>query len=113
MSSESGKSDDDRIAACLEVADDTGASWVYQMSVETHRVTIGRCADRDVCLTDAFCARTHAIIIHEQGRFLLEDLDSINGTSVNGKRRESHELKDGDTIAIGSTTIRFRTKPPK
>ena len=92
MSSDPRKPDGAGVATCLEVAGDTDGSWVCQMPVERHRATIGRGAICGVCLTDACCARTHAIIVHEQNRFLLEDLHSINGTSVNGNRCESHEL---------------------
>ena len=44
---------------------------------------------------------------------VLEDLDSTNGTRVNGKKVKNTELKDGDEIQIGLTTLKFHLDPRK
>jgi hypothetical protein len=60
---------------------------------------------------EAKVSRRHARIIFENGKFLIEDLGSINGTFVNRGRRllpgNPHLLNDGDEIIVGKTFLRF------
>jgi len=60
---------------------------------------------------EAKVSRRHARIIFENGKFLIEDLGSINGTFVNRGRRllpgNPHFLNDGDEIIVGKTFLRF------
>jgi two-component system cell cycle response regulator len=66
---------------------------------------IGRAADAAVRLQDDGVSRRHARIVHADGGVLVEDLNSANGTLVNGQRIERVVLQDGDKIQVGSTTI--------
>lgn len=77
--------------------------------------TIGRAFDNRVILNDKFASRYHARIWREPGGYRLEDLDSMNGTFVNGDRLnagESRTLKDYDVIGIAPTT-QLRIEQPR
>ncbi|HVT63948.1 MAG TPA: DUF3662 and FHA domain-containing protein [Mycobacteriales bacterium] len=75
----------------------------------THAVTvIGRASDCDLRIEDSGVSRKHAEVRYSDGRVGVVDLGSTNGISVNGKPTERAELKDGDRIEIGHTTLIFR-----
>lgn len=67
--------------------------------------------DLDAHDSDAKVSRRHARIIVREGRFMIEDLGSTNGTFVNRGRRlipgSPHALNDGDEIIVGKTFLRF------
>ncbi|MGD1018342.1 MAG: DUF4388 domain-containing protein [Verrucomicrobiia bacterium] len=69
-------------------------------------IVIGRVSDVDVLLLDEKVSRKHAKISTHGGKVVIEDLASRNGTFVNGARIRSTELKEGDQIIIGSSTIK-------
>ncbi len=70
---------------------------------------IGRNPTTDITLLDEGISREHAIILFDEGAgsYSIEDLQSTNGTKVNGKRVRSAVLCDGDEIQIGHTLFRF------
>ena len=70
---------------------------------------IGRNPTTDITLLDEGISREHAIILRDEGTqtFAIEDLQSTNGTKVNGKRIRSAELSHGDEIEIGHTRFCF------
>ncbi|MEM6954507.1 MAG: GGDEF domain-containing protein [Myxococcota bacterium] len=66
---------------------------------------IGRGGDASIVLTDTEISRRHAIF-HVQGNEVrVEDLNSTNGTFVNGDQVNEQTLRDGDKIQVGTTTI--------
>ena len=67
-----------------------------------------RTCDLPVASTDA--SRRHAEILGTGKNFVLRDLNSTNGTFVNGQRIERHELRPGDRIQIGRTVLLFAEK---
>jgi hypothetical protein len=73
------------------------------------RTTIGRSPDCDVFLDDVTVSRRHAILVHSESRFLLQDQGSLNGTFLNRSRIESAELADGDEVQIGKYRLTFLT----
>lgn len=73
-------------------------------------VTIGRMSSNDVVLSDHNVSRKHAELRNEGGRWLVIDLGSTNGTSVNGKLAREHPLESGDRITFGSTELEFRSE---
>jgi hypothetical protein len=77
---------------------------------------IGRGKEASVRLRDIAVSRQHARIRHQEGTFLLEDLDSPNGLYLNGQRVETAStLKEGDVIELGRTLLRFQApmaEPP-
>ena len=70
---------------------------------------IGRSPGSDVNLPDDGLSREHAVVLRnaESGIFTIEDLQSSNGTKVNGKRVRAAELCHGDEIQLGRTVFRF------
>ncbi|VWX62391.1 conserved hypothetical protein [Burkholderiales bacterium 8X] len=69
--------------------------------------TIGRSAQNDVVLRSIYVSRRHAVIVVEPAFTTVTDLDSQNGTFVNGERIESQTLVDGDRIYLGGCDLRF------
>lgn len=69
-------------------------------------LTLGRSSEVDLCLEDPGISKRHCRIYRHDRSVFLEDLDSSNGTVVNGERIHSpHELEDGDAIALGEETL--------
>lgn len=66
---------------------------------------IGRSTDADLWLGDDGVSRQHAKLIKEGSSFVLEDLDSANGSFVQGERITRATLKDGDQIQLGPSAI--------
>jgi signal transduction histidine kinase/CheY-like chemotaxis protein len=74
---------------------------------------IGRDEGATIFLDDAEVSRKHAVIARSQpGRYTITDLDSSNGTLVNGQRVESGELSFGDRIQVGSHEMLFARHSP-
>ena len=71
------------------------------------RVLIGRTAQCDITINDSSVSRKHASIESRDGRFLLQDLKSTNGTQVNAESIDVHLLSHGDKIRIGRTVLQF------
>ncbi|MBC7971769.1 MAG: FHA domain-containing protein [Verrucomicrobia bacterium] len=71
--------------------------------------TIGRNREAAIPLRDRAMSRRHAVILYIQGvGFQLIDLNSMNGSFVNGDRiQQRHVLKDGDRIRVGSINFTF------
>lgn len=92
----------------LVLLDDSGQDK-ERISVTRAPVSIGRLSNNDVVLSDPNVSRKHAELRHDDGRWVLVDLGSTNGTSVNGKTAPSHYLEDGDRIAFGTSELVFRT----
>ncbi len=70
-------------------------------------VTIGRMPGSTITLNDGNVSRNHAEIRPTDAGFVVVDLGSTNGTKVNGQRIRERELRDGDSVTFGSTTIVF------
>jgi two-component system cell cycle response regulator len=66
---------------------------------------IGRAAGSTFRLQDDGVSRRHARLILQDGQVSVEDLNSVNGILVNGRRVARSVLNDGDKIQVGSTTI--------
>lgn len=79
----------------------------YELSAE--ETLIGRNPTTDITLLDEGISREHALVLYDEetGEFSIEDLQSTNGTHLNGKGVRSHVLSDGDEVVIGHTVFRF------
>jgi pSer/pThr/pTyr-binding forkhead associated (FHA) protein len=77
----------------------------YNMNKE--RYTIGRLPDNDVRIDNPAVSGHHALIINILNDSFLEDLNSTNGTYVNGKLIKKHALQHGDVITCGHHQLRF------
>lgn len=83
-----------------------------RFELEGSVITIGRDSSNTVQLHDSGVSRHHAEIRRMENRFRLVDLNSSNGTLVNGKRIQEHWLSSGDQIQMGRTLMLF-TCPPE
>ena len=71
--------------------------------------TIGRHPDNSIQILDRIVSKEHAQIFRApDGRFVLRDLGSLNGTYIGGERISEKVLEDGDEISMGSTRLLFR-----
>jgi pSer/pThr/pTyr-binding forkhead associated (FHA) protein len=75
--------------------------------IEQPETLIGRSPSAHLCIPDESISREHAVILFEDDTFVLEDLQSTNGTRVNGKRIRTAPLADGDEFQLGQTRLRF------
>jgi adenylate cyclase len=74
--------------------------------------TIGRHPENTIQVLDRIISKEHAQIQRAaDGRFMLRDLRSLNGTFLRGERVSDHLLNDGDEFTMGSTRIVFVDKP--
>src|SRR3990172_4267610 len=80
----------------------------YRFALEKEVITVGRSKKNDLVLADQWLSRIHAEIRRENSRFFIRDLESRNGTYVNGMRlSERVPLQNGDVITLGDQQIRF------
>ena len=70
-------------------------------------ITIGRELSNAVAVTDPSVSRKHFLLRWEDGKFQLRDLDSRNGTLVNGTAAQERWLQHGDEIAAGNSSFQF------
>jgi hypothetical protein len=78
--------------------------------ITSRRVVIGRSKDCDIQIADPNASRRHAELRQEGSAYWLIDLDSTNGTAVNGHRAARAKLDSGDVITIGSTDMTFERR---
>lgn len=77
----------------------------YNMTKE--RYTVGRLPDNDIRIDNAAVSGHHSLLINILNDSFLEDLNSTNGTYVNGKLIKKHALQHGDVITIGHHQLRY------
>jgi pSer/pThr/pTyr-binding forkhead associated (FHA) protein len=77
----------------------------YNMNKE--RYTIGRLPDNDIRIDNPAVSGHHSLIINILNDSFLEDLNSTNGTYVNGKLIKKHAMQHGDVITVGHHQLRF------
>jgi hypothetical protein len=75
--------------------------------IERRAVVLGRSRDCDIVLDDRSVSRRHAELVRHGDGFLLRDLDSTNGSAVNGKRIREAAVRPGDDITIGTVALTF------
>jgi len=93
----------------IETSDDPARPIVWSSAFRT--VTIGRNPGNLVRINDEQASRKHASITRRLGRYILRDLDSLNGVMVDGILTKRAELHDNSLIRIGATNIRFSVDP--
>ena len=83
------------------------------ISLERSITTIGRKPDNHIVIKDHHVSRYHAQIRKIKGSYVLMDLESTVGTSINGRKVKQAFLKDGDVISIGGSPLLFGMGTPK
>lgn len=86
-------------AAALNYIDSNGRHTVVLRGDST---TLGRLPGQDLVLNDPLVSRRHAVIAHENGKYIVIDQTSTHGTFLNGSRVERAELSSGDELRLGS-----------
>jgi FHA domain-containing protein len=79
-----------------------------EIALGPEALAIGRDPQNDVIVDDRRVSRKHAEIRLRLGRYTIYDLQSTNGTYVNGRRVAEVVLSDGDRVAIGGVELHFR-----
>jgi two-component system, cell cycle response regulator len=69
------------------------------------RAVLGRATSAQIRVEDDGISREHAEIVFENGRVIVRDLSSTNGTFVNGSRTDSREVRNGDQLSVGNATF--------
>ena len=94
----------------LEILNGGFEGMTYDLDVE--EALIGRNPTTDITLLDEGISREHALILFDEdsAEYLIEDLQSTNGTKVNGKRIRSAPLTHGDELQVGHTKFKFLLK---
>ncbi|MCU0977685.1 MAG: SpoIIE family protein phosphatase [Pirellulaceae bacterium] len=91
----------------LEIVDGPEKGKVF--AIQREETVIGRVAYCDVVLSQKNISRQHARVVRSGSDFFLEDMDSTNGTFLNGKRvRARTRLRDHDLVRIYDVTLLFR-----
>jgi pSer/pThr/pTyr-binding forkhead associated (FHA) protein len=101
-----------RVRARLVIRNGEFEGMSYELSGD--ETLIGRNPTTDITLLDEGISREHSIILYDDadGAYTIEDLQSTNGTKVNGKRVRSATLEDGDDIQTGYTRFQFLLSDP-
>ncbi len=73
--------------------------------------TLGREEDCDLVLPDPRVSRKHARVERDAAGTRLVDLNSTNGTFVNGQRVQRHQLRNGDRIGLGGVVLEYVEAP--
>jgi pSer/pThr/pTyr-binding forkhead associated (FHA) protein len=91
-----------------EISIQTADGAKERYSVVKARVTIGRSRESDIFLPDQWLSRHHAEIVQRPEGYFVVDLQSKNGTLLNGQPvREDGRLREGDIITLGEHTLTF------
>ncbi len=90
----------------------TQTDQAIRYHLRTGRQSVGRIADNDIVLDNVSVSRAHAVLTVEEGRVLVRDLDSSNGTSINGEPISGKaELRVGDHVAFGTSMLVLELTP--
>ena len=98
--------------ACLAISEAGRPDCIVAM---VRTMTIGRAAENDIVLAAATVSRQHAMLFPDDVGMLLVDLESTNGTLLNGvlvRPDEPVRLADGDVIQLGAVVARYTAPSP-
>ena len=84
------------------------AAVLKEIPLQKSSMTIGRTPGNDLVIDNLAVSGHHAKLVLDQDHFVVEDLNSLNGTFVNNQRIRRTTLKDGDEIVIGKHTMVFQ-----
>jgi pSer/pThr/pTyr-binding forkhead associated (FHA) protein len=88
----------------LETRDPSGEPAKFRLPAGSVK-TIGRSTGAEFILDAALVSRLHCQLTATANSLNVKDLDSTNGTFVNGRRIQTAELKDGDTLSVGRCSL--------
>jgi hypothetical protein len=99
-----------RVRTSRSRTDDFGASpllLALDWSGGRSELTLGRDRECDLVLSNPGVSRRHARLVFRDGTWVLQDLDSTNGTTVNGVRVGRCELRPGDHVVLGDEHLQI------
>lgn len=95
-------------AAALMIVSEQGRNTLFPLAAGKDEWSLGRAANNDVEVDHITVSTTHAILKREGGSWRIEDMQSTNGTRVNGKTIKSSQLVDGDVVSLGKVELLFK-----
>ncbi len=75
-------------------------------------ITLGRVGDNMIQIDDASVSSHHAELVRDGDAYILKDLDSTNGTRLNGEQHTEGRLKEGDQITFGNIECVYESENP-
>ena len=85
------------------------SDWIMVESIPTQdgqlKITIGRAKGNNLVIDEKTISGEHCKITEENGQYFLTDLESTNGTSVNGEKISKIALSTGQTVELGKVKI--------
>jgi len=91
----------------LSIAVSLDSKVIERKKLNQEIISIGREIDNDITINNLAVSRYHALIYHKNGRILIKDLGSANGTYLNGVKLVESNLHVGDIISIGKYVIKI------
>ena len=88
-------------------------SEIKTIETEKVEVTIGRNSNCDIHIDNLSVSKQHAKIFKQDGAYVIEDLNSTNGTYVNNRRVARAIINNNDEINIGKHSLIIRFKAPE
>ncbi len=95
----------DLTVGTLEVVRGQVPDRSFPLSRQTY--TIGRARQNDICLPEPSVSKFHARLVHEDGRFVIEDQGSLHGIYVNAAKVPRAVLSSGDVVQLGNLTLKY------
>lgn len=86
---------------------------IAEYSLDKVRLTVGRKHTNDIQIDNLAVSGEHAVIVLEDNNFVIEDMNSTNGTVVNNKPIKRHVLQDADVISLGKYQLTYLNKNPQ
>jgi two-component system, NtrC family, sensor kinase len=83
----------------------------FPLSSRTY--TVGRARQNDICLPEPSVSKFHARLVHEDGRFVIEDQGSLHGIYVNAAKVPRAVLSSGDVVQLGNLTLKYSRPSPE
>lgn len=80
---------------------------IKEVQLTKDRTTLGRRPYNDIVIDNLAVSGEHAVLLMTGGEVFLEDLNSTNGTYINGKAVKKQQLQNGDGIEVGKYKIKF------
>lgn len=79
-----------------------------KMKLKGEKTLMGKSTDCDICLDHNLVSEEHAVIYKSKSGYWVEDLNSKNGTFINGREIHRKKLKNKDKISIGDFSLEFK-----
>jgi hypothetical protein len=89
-----------------DLTQDTVTLLALDWSAEPRELLVGRSSRCDVVISEMSVSRRHARLICRDAKWVLQDLDSTNGSHLNGRRVGRCELRPGDELYLGQARLR-------